>query len=418
MNFVSYARNLEDVILWRALKQIHHGFYIDIGAAWPVAGSVTKAFYDRGWHGINVEPVSQLNKLLVLERPRDTTLRVAVSDQPGMLAMTFVPDTGLSTLNHDVGRERQQAGYTARTEDVAVATLAGLWHDNVPADQDVHFLKVGVEGDEALVLRGNDWSRNRPWIIVVASTGQTNQTESCESWEPLLLDAGYQRVYADGVNRYYLAAEHQELVGSFNYPPNVLDDYVIAAQVRAEERATRAEIRLAESERRTQEAAQRLQEAERRTHEAERWAREAELDARKARQEAHYWWTVYGGVIHSQSWRLTAPLRVLLREAKACARFARAFVRLAPGSLSRRMLGKLLRVMAHCPPRIRQTLLGLIRRFPVLSMKLQSLYLSALHGHDGYESIARIGIEDLSPYAQRVYTQLTSDVEHKERDAV
>ena len=32
----SYAQNFEDVILWRALKQVKEGFYIDVGAQDPV----------------------------------------------------------------------------------------------------------------------------------------------------------------------------------------------------------------------------------------------------------------------------------------------------------------------------------------------------------------------------------------------
>jgi hypothetical protein len=56
MRFISYAQNFEDVMLWRALKGLKKGFYIDVGAHDPEVDSVTKAFYDRGWCGINIEP--------------------------------------------------------------------------------------------------------------------------------------------------------------------------------------------------------------------------------------------------------------------------------------------------------------------------------------------------------------------------
>lgn len=48
MPFVSYAQNLEDVRLWRALKLFPRGFYIDVGANHPRIDSVTLAFYERG----------------------------------------------------------------------------------------------------------------------------------------------------------------------------------------------------------------------------------------------------------------------------------------------------------------------------------------------------------------------------------
>jgi len=52
--YIYYAQNFEDVMLWRALKHIKNGFYIDIGAWDPVIDSVSNLFYENGWRGINV----------------------------------------------------------------------------------------------------------------------------------------------------------------------------------------------------------------------------------------------------------------------------------------------------------------------------------------------------------------------------
>ena len=57
MSFISYAQNFEDVMLRRVFAELDTGFYIDVGANDPSADSVTKAFYDAGWHGINIEPL-------------------------------------------------------------------------------------------------------------------------------------------------------------------------------------------------------------------------------------------------------------------------------------------------------------------------------------------------------------------------
>ena len=56
--FNSYAQNFEDVILWRALKHVENGCYVDIGANDPVVDSVSLAFYERGWRGVHVESSS------------------------------------------------------------------------------------------------------------------------------------------------------------------------------------------------------------------------------------------------------------------------------------------------------------------------------------------------------------------------
>jgi len=49
MTFVSYAQNFEDVLLWRALHDVEHGRYLDVGAHDPVIDSVSLAFYEAGW---------------------------------------------------------------------------------------------------------------------------------------------------------------------------------------------------------------------------------------------------------------------------------------------------------------------------------------------------------------------------------
>jgi hypothetical protein len=42
--FVSYAQNFEDVMLWRAFRDVEQGFYVDLGAQDPLVDSVSLAF--------------------------------------------------------------------------------------------------------------------------------------------------------------------------------------------------------------------------------------------------------------------------------------------------------------------------------------------------------------------------------------
>jgi hypothetical protein len=54
------------------------GFYIDVGSQHPDIDSVTRAFYDRGWRGVNIEPVPAYIELLRAARPRDVNLGIAL----------------------------------------------------------------------------------------------------------------------------------------------------------------------------------------------------------------------------------------------------------------------------------------------------------------------------------------------------
>src|SRR5260370_30165694 len=96
---ISYAQNFEDVSLNRVFAGRQDGFYIDVGAMDPIDGSVTKAFYDAGWRGINIEPDPRFHAKLVAERVRDVNLSDALGGSPETRPLYLFNDQGLSTLN-------------------------------------------------------------------------------------------------------------------------------------------------------------------------------------------------------------------------------------------------------------------------------------------------------------------------------
>lgn len=227
MSFISYAQNFEDVMLHRALKHIEKGFYIDVGANDPVIDSVTKAFYDAGWQGINIEPVSQWFEKLESQRPRDINLQLAIGAEKEELTFYEIADTGLSTLDKKIAeRHEAERGYKKVTTKVPVNTLTKVCSEYHVAT--IHFLKIDVEGSEKKVLEGIDFSKVRPWIIVIESTLPNTQIEEYEEWESILIDGEYDFVYFDGLNRFYLAKEHQELETYFETPPNYFDGFKLA----------------------------------------------------------------------------------------------------------------------------------------------------------------------------------------------
>ena len=371
MKFSSYAQNFEDVVLWRALAGVEQGFYIDVGANDPEIDSVTKAFYDRGWRGINVEPIEHWHVRLERERPRDINLRLAAGAENGEIVLYELPQTGLSTsLKATAERHETEYGLTKVEHNVRVETLTSICQRLHLAP--IHFLKIDVEGAEESVLRGIDFERLRPWIVVVESTLPASRTENHLLWEPLLEAGRYRFAYFDGLNRFYIAAERCDmLLPHFAAPPNVFDDFTLsslasqafctAPRVRAEtaearlieqrERADRlteqltkaisraevAEQRVLDQDRRANIAEQRILEQqqraeadeqfiakiERKLRQIEQRAVEAEQQQRlhadraeDARQIAHRWWLEATAIEaertalrSSLSWRVTRPLR-------------------------------------------------------------------------------------------------------------
>jgi FkbM family methyltransferase len=322
--FVSYAQNYEDVMLWRALKHVKEGFYIDVGAAWPESASVTKAFYDRNWHGINIEPNLDMWRLLAASRPKDINLRLALSDQKGREDFYIVENAGLSTLIRDVVAVHEANGLRAKKNQIEVSTLADVWQENVGA-HDVHFLKIDVEGAERQVLLGNNWSSYRPWIIVVEATLPMTQISSYEAWESIILRSDYQMAYDDGLNRFYVADERRDILPAFSSPPNVFDNFVLADQLKAEARAKAAETRAQAAEARAQAAEARADLAESRSQITEARAQAAEVTAHKNQTRLHKMETrVRWAQARAQkakvrlakmkatlSWKVTRPIRII-----------------------------------------------------------------------------------------------------------
>lgn len=307
---ISYAQNFEDVMLWRALGNIENGFYIDVGANDPKYDSVTKLFYDQGWSGINIEPVSQWFDKLAEDRKRDINLKVAAGSGSGEITLYDLPDTGLCTLDKTTAeRHEREQGYTIAPFTAELRTLAEICETYCHSD--IHFLKIDVEGAELDVIQGMDFDRFRPWIVLVESTIPNQPTENCASWEPLLLQNGYKVAYFDGLNRFYISSErYRELSGFFEVPPNVFDKFDVArvldAQNEANERVALADAKAAEETRKVMELAARLEKVN------------AELHAE--RQSRHHFSLLSESraieiedLRDSLSWRITAPLRWLAR---------------------------------------------------------------------------------------------------------
>ena len=132
MTFVSFSQNYEDVMLWRALKDVSNGFYVDVGANDPTFESVTKAFYDRGWRGINIEPVIHFHNKLCVERPEDINLRTAVGDKKGKAPFFEVVDTGLSTMNPEIAKKHSdELDFEIKQYDIPVSTLTDIINEHV-----------------------------------------------------------------------------------------------------------------------------------------------------------------------------------------------------------------------------------------------------------------------------------------------
>lgn len=220
MKLVSHAQNFEDVLLWRVFRDVQNGRYIDVGAHDPVIDSVSLSFYEAGWRGLHVEPLPDYAARLRAARPEEAVIEAAVSDSPGPIFLFELG--GLSTGRQEIAERHARAGDIARrmfVPAVRLDHLLGIIND------EVHWLKVDVEGMEAEVLRSWGESDIRPWVLVIEATLPNTQEPTQHLWIDEVLRRGYEQVFFDGLSCYFLHEQHHDLSSRFAAPANVFDSF-------------------------------------------------------------------------------------------------------------------------------------------------------------------------------------------------
>ncbi len=240
MTFISYAQNFEDVMLARAFPGAR-GFYVDVGANDPDIDSVSRAFYERGWSGINIEPLAAQFRRLRERRPRDVNLEIAVGESEGEITFYAIEQWhGYSTTDAEIVAQHRADGLKVEIQQVPVRRLAAVL-DQHAAGRVIDFMKVDVEGAELSVLRGAELDRHRPKILLIEAKLPVTFSmvdrpdevpDRTDEYVRFLAPFGYQLVYHDGLNAFFLAEEHRELARHFQRPAGSLDRFVHAASIR------------------------------------------------------------------------------------------------------------------------------------------------------------------------------------------
>jgi FkbM family methyltransferase len=465
MTFISYAQNYEDVMLRRALKDVDNGFYIDVGANDPVIDSVTKAFYDVGWRGINIEPVTEWFEKLQQDRQGDINLQFVVGACKGEGNFYEVVGTGLSTTDKLIAkRHEHEYGHELKKYEIPIVALTSICEQY--SRQNIHFLKIDVEGGELGVLQGLDLKKIRPWIILVESTLPNSQIENYDEWEHTLTKRGYHYVYFDGLNRYYVADERSQLDDAFKVPPNYFDHFKRANELKFERML---DEHWAASNARIQELISELNReksnAEKLIHSSQnleltlgQWEeelgvakvnieelihssqnleftlgqREEELGVAKIKLEelilslhlkrldGDHLVTELQAIRNSKSWRITWPLRKLMKFSNGVhhflARLIFWFMRL-PRYLARWFLVKFI---AYGLKNIKLKILitAWLRKYPKLDARLRSMAQGQKHvvRKLRVSDVLTSELSDMAPSARKIYGRLKAEMIQKQKE--
>lgn len=287
--FVSYAQNFEDIYLWRALRTISQGTYIDLDVKDPLLDSVSLGFYEKQWHGYHFVATTDSLAAFEQNRPHEKTYPLFTNE---------------SSIDVD-------------SVHAAFAKLT-----NTP----IHWMRIGGSHIQALL---NIWTTSdiMPWIILI-SPDQINHcdidhnNDQCygkHDWQATLSAQGYLFACHHQGHYFYVHSAHTELIASLTPALEWTQEWVLGDSVT---HPFLSKI-FAKNTTSVRQLETKMRQLESRIRQVETLHMKAE--ARLAE--------IYGG----RSWRITQPLRWLSAQATVlkkegiwtrCVKFPKKLIRL------------------------------------------------------------------------------------------
>jgi FkbM family methyltransferase len=170
------------------------GFFVEVGANHPYLGSQSWHLEQRGWRGCLIEPQPELAERLRQTRSAKVFAAACSSPENRGQRLPFYLAGPLSALD----RARMAPGSSVDAViDVPVSTLDDLLSE-AGSPQPLDLLSVDVEGHEIEVLRGFDFARWQPRLILIEDHVGNLQKHR------FMKASGYRLVRRTGYNGWYV----------------------------------------------------------------------------------------------------------------------------------------------------------------------------------------------------------------------
>ncbi len=165
---ISYSQEGEDLILKRIFENKQTGFFVDVGAHHPKRFSNTYLFYQRGWRGINIDPMPGIMQKFNHIRPNDINIEAAISDKKENLTYYIFNEPALNTFSETEAKKKDGLNNYKIIEKkiIEVSRLDEFLDKYLPKNQNIDFISIDVEGLDLNVLRSNNWTKYRPKIVL------------------------------------------------------------------------------------------------------------------------------------------------------------------------------------------------------------------------------------------------------------
>lgn len=164
---IYYGQNEDERIINKYLNKDPNkeiGIYVDIGACNPTLISNTYYYYKRGWRGLEIDSYPGIEQQFKKIRPRDTFLRVAVTNYNGEAIMY-----GRAIENSMVGeRYRKMYGEKFSIPCLTMDSIIAKYPEFTEPD----FMSMDIETNEEKALSKCNFNIFKPRIICIEFPGE------------------------------------------------------------------------------------------------------------------------------------------------------------------------------------------------------------------------------------------------------
>lgn len=216
-----YSQNGEDYLIWNLFNYMETGFFVEVGAFDGKHFSNTYSFEMNGWKGICIEPHPKFFPMCEKNRTNSICLNVACVKDDDIKEVDFLAEeigllSGISADEDDVSYRysRRKLNFSGFDKiKVKAQTLSHILKTYAPTEA-IDFISIDVEGTELDVLKGFDWKKYSPRVIIV----EVNSEDQGNAVSQLLENENkYKFVRKIGANAFYaLSDDDKEKLLSVN----------------------------------------------------------------------------------------------------------------------------------------------------------------------------------------------------------
>ena len=177
----SYSQCGEDLIVnfvFNAIK-IKNPTYVDIGAHHPTYLSNTYLFYQKGCHGICIEPDPYLFKKIKAQRPRDICLNIGAGINQEKSADFYIMTTRTLNTFSKQEAERYQTYGTDKIEKIIKMPLQNIndilnrYCNSNCSSSKPNFISLDIEGLDFEIIQTFDFSKYKPEVFCIETLTYT-----------------------------------------------------------------------------------------------------------------------------------------------------------------------------------------------------------------------------------------------------